>query len=57
MRYPIIAAHAFVTAHCNMDELIEAWNNEYAVLGYGSHLYDELIAFCQLTGIKVIELS
>jgi L-fucose isomerase-like protein len=49
--------HAFVTAHCNMDELIEAWNNEYAVLGYGSHLYDELIAFCQLTGIKVIELS
>jgi L-fucose isomerase-like protein len=49
--------HAFVTAHCNMDKLIEAWNNEYAVLGYGRHLYEELIAFCQLTGIRVIELS
>lgn len=48
--------HAFVTAHCDIDKLIEAWNNEYAVLGYGSHLYEELIAFCQLTGIKVIEL-
>jgi L-arabinose isomerase len=49
--------HAFVTAHCDIDALLEAWNNEYAVLGYGSHLYQDLIAFCDLTGIKVIVLS
>jgi L-fucose isomerase-like protein len=45
--------HAFVNVHCDIDKLIEAWNNEYAVLGYGSHLYDELIAFGELTGVKV----
>jgi len=48
--------HAFVTAHCDIDKLIEAWNNEYAVLGYGDHLYNELIAFCELTGVKAIAL-
>jgi L-arabinose isomerase len=48
--------HAFVTAQCDIDKLIESWNNEYAVLGYGSHLYDELLAFCELTGIKAIAL-
>ena len=48
--------HAFVTAHCDMDRLVEAWNNEYACLGYGSHLYDELVAFCEQTGIKAIAL-
>ncbi len=46
--------HAFVTVHCNMDKLIQAWNNEYAVLGYGAHLYDELVSFCELTGIQVL---
>lgn len=49
--------HAFVTAHCDIDALLEAWSNEYAVLGYGSHLYEDLIAFCELTGIKAIALS
>lgn len=48
--------HAFVTAHCDIDELLQAWNNEYAVLGYGEHLYDELVAFCELTGIKAVAL-
>jgi len=48
--------HAFVTAHCDIDKLIETWNNEYAVLGYGAHLYDELLAFCELTGVKAIAL-
>jgi len=48
--------HAFVTVHCDIDKLIEAWNNEYAVLGYGDHVYDELLAFCELTGIKAIAL-
>ena len=48
--------HAFVTAHCDIDKLLEAWGNEYAVLGYGDHLYDELVAFCKLTDIKVMAL-
>jgi L-fucose isomerase-like protein len=48
--------HAFVTAHCDIEKLLESWNNEYAVLGYGAHLYDELLAFCELTGIKALAL-
>jgi len=48
--------HAFVTAHCDIERLIEAYSNEYAVLGYGEHLYDDLLAFCELTGIKPIAL-
>jgi hypothetical protein len=39
-----------------MDALVEAWNNEYACLGYGAHLYDELLAFCEQTGVKAIAL-
>lgn len=48
--------HAFIKIHCDVEELLQAWNNEYACLGYGTHLYEELIAFCQLTGIKVLAL-
>jgi L-arabinose isomerase len=48
--------HAFVTAHCDIEQMISAWGNEYAVLGYGEHLYEDLQAFCELTGIKVIAL-
>jgi L-arabinose isomerase len=48
--------HGFVTAHCDMDALLETWNNEYAVLGYGAHLYEDLVAFCELTGIAAIPL-
>jgi L-fucose isomerase-like protein len=48
--------HGFVTAHCDIDDLLQAWNNEYACLGYGAHLYEELKAFCELTGIKAIAL-
>ena len=48
--------HGFITAHCDIDALLEAWNNEYACLGYGDHLYDELKAFCEVTGIKAIAL-
>jgi hypothetical protein len=48
--------HAFAIAHCDIDELLQAWNNEYAVLGYGEHLYEELKAFCELTDIKAIAL-
>ncbi len=46
--------HAFVTAHCDIDKLLEYWNNEYACLGYGEKLYDALIDFCDLTGIRVL---
>ena len=48
--------HAFVTAECDIEKLLEAWNNEYAVLGYGEHLYEDIKAFCELTGIKLIAL-
>lgn len=48
--------HGFVKAHCDIEELLQAWNNEYACLGYGDHLYEELKAFCELTGIKAIAL-
>ena len=48
--------HAFVTVHADMQDFVQAWNNEYAVLGYGEHLYDDLIAFCEMTGIEQIAL-
>lgn len=48
--------HGFVTARCDIDALLEAWNNEYAVLGYGAQLYEDLVAFCELTGISPIAL-
>jgi L-fucose isomerase-like protein len=48
--------HGFVKAQCDIDALLQAWNNEYACLGYGAHLYEELKAFCELTGIKAIAL-
>lgn len=46
--------HGFVTAHCDIDRLLEHWTNEYACLGYGPHLYDALVDFCRLTGIEAI---
>lgn len=48
--------HAFATVHCDIEQLLQSWNNEYAVLGYGEHLYEELIAFCDLAEIKAIAL-
>jgi L-arabinose isomerase len=48
--------HAFVKAHCDIDQLIQSWGNEYAILGYGAHLYEELRAFAELTGIHVVAL-
>ena len=46
--------HGFVTAHCDIDKMLESWTNEYACLGYGSDLYPALIDFCELTGITPI---
>ena len=48
--------HGFVTANCDINALLESWTNEYACLGYGQHLYEELKAFCEVTGIKAIAL-
>lgn len=48
--------HGFVKANCDIDTLLQSWNNEYACLGYGAHLYEELKAFCEITGIKAIAL-
>jgi len=48
--------HAFATMHCDMDALLQNWNNEYGVLGYGEQLYGALAAFCKLTGIDLIAL-
>jgi L-fucose isomerase-like protein len=48
--------HGFVTAHCDIDALLQNWTNEYACLGYGEDLYPALADFCELTGIKPILL-
>ena len=48
--------HGFVKAHCDIETLLQSWNNEYACLGYGDNLYEELKAFCELTGIKAVAL-
>lgn len=46
--------HGFVTAHCDMEALLQNWSNEYACLGYGPDLYPALVDFCDLMGIKAI---
>lgn len=46
--------HGFVTAHCDIDKLLQHWTNEYACLGYGPELYPALIDFCEITGINPI---
>jgi hypothetical protein len=46
--------HGFVTAHGDMDVLLENWTNEYACLGYGQGLVPALTDFCELTGVKAV---
>jgi L-fucose isomerase-like protein len=46
--------HGFVTAHCDIDIMLNHWTNEYACLGYGPELYGALVDFCELTGIKPV---
>jgi len=48
--------HAFIRFECDADKLIQSWNNEYACLGYGYELYQQIIDFCELTEIEVIAL-
>ena len=46
--------HGFVTVHSDLDRLLDHWTSEYACLGYGEHLYDALVDFCEMTGIEAI---
>lgn len=46
--------HGFVTAHCDIEVLLQHWTNEYACLGYGEELYADLVDFCEMTGIKAL---
>ena len=46
--------HGFVTAHCDTEDLLQNWTNEYACLGYGSGLFPTLVDFCEVTGIKPV---
>ena len=46
--------HGFVTAHADPEALIQNWNNEYAVLGYGADMYEALVDFCLMTGIEPV---
>jgi len=46
--------HAFITAHCDINRFLAAAHSQYIVLGYGEHLYDDLLAFCELAGIRAI---
>jgi L-fucose isomerase-like protein len=48
--------HGFVTAHCDIELLLDNWTNEYACLGYGEDLYPALADFCELTGIRAVAL-
>jgi L-fucose isomerase len=48
--------HGFVTAHCDMEALVQNWTNEYACLGYGEDLYSVLADFCTVTGIRPVFL-
>ena len=48
--------HGFVTAHCDIEQLLQHWTNEYACLGYGEDLYPALEDFCELTGIRSVAL-
>jgi hypothetical protein len=48
--------HGFVSAHCDMEALVESWTNEYACLGYGEELYPALADFCEQTGVRAVAL-
>jgi L-fucose isomerase-like protein len=48
--------HAFIKVEGDIGRLIQNYSNEYGVLGYGEELYGEVKAFCELTGIKLIEV-
>jgi L-arabinose isomerase len=48
--------HAFIKVKGDINQLVGEWKNEYAVLGYGEYLYEDLLAFCELSDIQTISL-
>ena len=48
--------HAFVKVEGDIDRLIQNYSSEYGVLGYGRELYGEVKAFCEIMGIKLVEV-
>ena len=46
--------HAFVQVKGDSGALMENWGNEYGCLGYGEDLYDQIVDFGNLMGIKVV---
>jgi len=48
--------HAFIKVEGDINRLVQNYSSEYGVLGYGSELYQEVKAFCEITGIKLIEV-
>jgi hypothetical protein len=49
--------HGFVTAHGDIEGLVQYWTNEYACLGYGEELLPALVDFCELTGVNWVDLT
>jgi len=47
--------HAFIKVEGDVNRLLQYYSSEYGVLGYGKELYDEVKAFCEIMGIKLIE--
>ena len=43
-----------MTAHGDMETLVQNWTNEYACLGYGADIVPAIVDFCELTGVKAI---
>ena len=48
--------HAFLKMDCDVDQLMEHWDNEYGCLGYGRHLYQQMIDFAEMVGMEVMAL-
>lgn len=48
--------HAFIKVEADLETLIESWSNEYGCIAYGAHLYEDLIAFGEQAGIRVVAL-
>jgi L-fucose isomerase-like protein len=48
--------HAFVKIEGDIDRLLQNYTNEYGVLGYGKELYGEVKAFCEIMGIRLVEV-
>jgi len=48
--------HAFITPLCDAGLLLKYWDSEYVCLGYGEHLYRQMIDFAEQCGMEVIAL-